>query len=104
MRALELGAVDFVTKPKLEASATRDDYGAQIADKIRARPRARALKVPRVRQPERHRCTLPAPMRASAPVPTDEDSIASSRGRLHRRHRGDPRIPDAACRPTAPAS
>jgi two-component system chemotaxis response regulator CheB len=44
-RALELGAVDFVTKPKLNEQ-TPDDYGQMIADKIRAAKSAR-LKDPR---------------------------------------------------------
>ncbi|MBC8021537.1 MAG: chemotaxis response regulator protein-glutamate methylesterase [Burkholderiales bacterium] len=44
-RALELGAVDFVTKPKL-AEQTPDDYGDLIAEKIRAAKSAR-LKAPR---------------------------------------------------------
>jgi two-component system chemotaxis response regulator CheB len=44
-RALELGAVDFVTKPKL-AEQTPDDYGDVIAEKIRAAKSAR-LKAPR---------------------------------------------------------
>jgi two-component system chemotaxis response regulator CheB len=44
-RALELGAVDFVTKPKLNEQAP-DDYGQMIADKIRAAKSAR-LKGPR---------------------------------------------------------
>ena len=44
-RALELGAVDFVTKPKL-GEQTPDDYGALIAEKIRAAKSAR-LKAPR---------------------------------------------------------
>lgn len=44
-RALELGAVDFVTKPKLNEQ-TPDDYGQMIADKIRAARSAR-LKPPR---------------------------------------------------------
>jgi two-component system chemotaxis response regulator CheB len=48
-RALELGAVDFVTKPKLNEQ-TPDDYGALIAEKIRAAKSAR-LKLPR-RSPE----------------------------------------------------
>jgi two-component system chemotaxis response regulator CheB len=48
-RALELGAVDFVTKPKLNEQ-TPDDYGAVIAEKIRAAKSAR-LKLPR-RSPE----------------------------------------------------
>ena len=44
-RALELGAVDFVTKPKLTEQAP-DDYGQMIADKVRAAKSAR-LKAPR---------------------------------------------------------
>ena len=48
-RALELGAVDFVTKPKLNEQ-TPDDYGRMIAEKIRAAKSAR-LKTPR-RSPE----------------------------------------------------
>jgi two-component system chemotaxis response regulator CheB len=44
-RALELGAVDFVTKPKL-AEQTPDDYGDIIAEKVRAAKSAR-LKVPK---------------------------------------------------------
>jgi len=44
-RALELGAVDFVTKPKL-AEQTPDDYGDIIAEKVRAAKSAR-LKAPR---------------------------------------------------------
>jgi len=48
-RALELGAVEFVTKPKL-AEQTPDDYGQVIAEKIRAARTAR-LKPPR-RSPE----------------------------------------------------
>jgi two-component system chemotaxis response regulator CheB len=48
-RALELGAVDFVTKPKLNEQ-TPDDYGRMIAEKIRAAKSAR-LKAPR-RSPE----------------------------------------------------
>ena len=44
-RALELGAVDFVTKPKL-AEQTPDDYGDIIAEKVRAAKTAR-LKGPR---------------------------------------------------------
>jgi two-component system chemotaxis response regulator CheB len=49
-RALELGAVDFVTKPKL-SEQTPDDYGDMIAEKIRAAKSAR-LKPPRRFNPE----------------------------------------------------
>ncbi len=44
-RALELGAVEFVTKPRLNEE-TPDDYGRLIADKIRAASKAR-LRPPR---------------------------------------------------------
>jgi two-component system chemotaxis response regulator CheB len=41
MRALELGAVDFVTKPKLSIKAGMQEYTELIADKIRAASKAR---------------------------------------------------------------
>ncbi len=41
MRALELGAVDFVTKPKLSIQSGMRDYADMIADKIRAASKAR---------------------------------------------------------------
>ena len=36
LRALELGAVDFVTKPKLDITQGMLDYAADISDKVRA--------------------------------------------------------------------
>lgn len=41
MRALELGAVDFVTKPKISIQSGMRDYTDLISDKIRAAARAR---------------------------------------------------------------
>ena len=41
MRALELGAVDFVTKPKISIQSGMREYTELIADKIRAASRAR---------------------------------------------------------------
>jgi two-component system chemotaxis response regulator CheB len=41
MRALELGAVDFVTKPKLDIQSGMREYTELISDKIRAAARAR---------------------------------------------------------------
>ncbi len=41
LRALELGAVDFVTKPKLSIQSGMLDYTDLIADKIRAAAKAR---------------------------------------------------------------
>lgn len=45
MRALELGAVDFVTKPKLSIQTGMREYTELIADKIRAAARARVKRI-----------------------------------------------------------
>jgi two-component system chemotaxis response regulator CheB len=66
-RALELGAVDFVTKPKLNEQ-TPDDYGNQIAEKIRAAKSAR-LKGPRAaRDNPSVEATMPPVMKRPVPV------------------------------------
>lgn len=44
MRALELGAVDFVTKPKMSISAGMRDYTDIIADKLRTAARAKVAQ------------------------------------------------------------
>ncbi len=59
-RALELGAVEFVTKPKLNEE-TPDDYGRLIADKIRAAATARL-------RPPRRAPAVPPPAEGAAPV------------------------------------
>jgi len=41
MRALELGAVDFVTKPKISIQSGMHEYADMIADKVRAASHAR---------------------------------------------------------------
>ena len=41
MRALELGAVDFVTKPKMSIQSGMHEYAEMIADKVRAAARAK---------------------------------------------------------------
>ena len=64
-RALEMGAVDFVTKPKL-SEQTPDDYGRMIADKIRAAKSAR-LKAPRRADPN-DTTSMPA-VQPKRPVP-----------------------------------
>lgn len=45
MRALELGAIDFVTKPKMSVTAGMHEYSDQIANKIRAAARANVQQV-----------------------------------------------------------
>jgi CheY-like chemotaxis protein len=83
-RALELGAVEFVTKPRLNEE-TPDDYGRLIADKIRAASKAR-LRPPR-------RAASPTASRSTRGVPAGEWTSDGRRGgRLHGRHGGDPGI------------
>jgi two-component system chemotaxis response regulator CheB len=65
-RALELGAVDFVMKPKLNEQ-TPDDYGQVIADKIRAAKSAR-LRPPRRADPS-DTVSMPAAVVQKKPVP-----------------------------------
>ncbi len=45
MRALELGAVDFVTKPKMSVTAGMHEYSDQIANKIRAAAKANVQQI-----------------------------------------------------------
>ena len=52
LRALELGAVDFIAKPKAENLRALTDYGHEIRDKIRATYRARHSTPATVRDPE----------------------------------------------------
>jgi two-component system chemotaxis response regulator CheB len=75
-RALELGAVDFVTKPKLNEQ-TPDDYGQMIAEKIRAAKSAR-LKAPRRTVDPAVEMTMPPAMKRPVPrgVKTSERLIA----------------------------
>ena len=47
MRALELGAIDFVTKPKMSISEGMREYTEVIADKIRVAAQARIASLPR---------------------------------------------------------
>jgi two-component system chemotaxis response regulator CheB len=57
MRALELGAVDFVTKPKISIQAGMREYTELISDKIRAAAKARIK--PRTLDPAKPASALP---------------------------------------------
>ncbi|MBZ2208157.1 protein-glutamate methylesterase/protein-glutamine glutaminase [Massilia soli] len=59
MRALELGAVDFVTKPKISIQSGMREYADLIADKIRAAAKAR-IRARTVPTGERTGAALPA--------------------------------------------
>ncbi|OAJ60826.1 chemotaxis response regulator protein-glutamate methylesterase [Paraburkholderia ginsengiterrae] len=56
LRALELGAVDFVTKPKVGIRDGMLDYAEKLADKIRAAARARVRQA----APVQHAAAQPA--------------------------------------------
>ncbi len=60
LRALELGAVDFVTKPRIDVSRGTAELGAEIVLKVKAAAMARM-------QPRR--APAPAPAGVAAPVP-----------------------------------
>src|SRR3546814_16763094 len=59
LQALELGAVDFVTKPKIDVSAGLNAYAERLREKVRAlgrvRPRSATQTTPQrlVRRPYR---------------------------------------------------
>jgi two-component system chemotaxis response regulator CheB len=62
LRALELGAVDFVTKPKLDVERGTLDLAETILEKVKGAARARAKRI--VRQPPAHLNPFPAPKTA----------------------------------------
>jgi two-component system chemotaxis response regulator CheB len=66
MRALELGAVDFVTKPKISIQAGMREYTELIADKIRAAAKARV------------KARTVAPSRAADALPQIRNPLTSS--------------------------
>jgi two-component system chemotaxis response regulator CheB len=57
-RSMELGAVDFVAKPRMGAANAIQDYAVEISDKIRA---AAAARLGRIAQPARPANTAPRP-------------------------------------------
>ncbi len=67
MRALELGAIDFVTKPKISIKNGMMEYAEIISDKIRAAARARIL-------PRTHSSATPTSMA----LPTLSNPLLSS--------------------------
>jgi two-component system chemotaxis response regulator CheB len=58
LRALELGAVDFIAKPQMGIRSGMLDYASMIADKLRAAARARP------RQARREGASAPTPLKA----------------------------------------
>ena len=60
LRALELGAVDFIGKPRSDAGQTMDEYAEDLAEKLRAARGARLRTLPPP--------VAAAPVRPSGPV------------------------------------
>ena len=71
LKALELGAVDFVAKPKIGVADGLRQLGDEITDKIRTASRARVKRL-----------TAPAPAPAGAPGAPSAPATLSSVGRL----------------------
>ena len=75
LHALELGAFDFVTKPKIDIQSGLREYAEELADKIRGAAKAR------LRQPAPHRA-VPAPggqkNNADVVLPAEHHSFATT--------------------------
>ncbi|MDR5866902.1 protein-glutamate methylesterase/protein-glutamine glutaminase [Halomonas koreensis] len=67
LRALELGALDFVAKPSLGIRSGMQAYAEEIADKLRAAARSRPRQAPRR--------STPAPQTLKAPLVSSEKLI-----------------------------
>lgn len=80
LEALELGAVDFVTKPKVDLAHTLRDFGDEIirkvkhAARVRVKPRVVAPKV--VATTEKHTADIVLPARPSRQFRTTERLVA----------------------------
>ncbi len=68
MRALELGAVDFITKPKLDVVSGMDDIAREIVEKVKAAAGARVQR----------RSVAPDRPTYVGPKPTSAGSLLSS--------------------------
>ncbi|MDI5987270.1 chemotaxis response regulator protein-glutamate methylesterase [Halomonas sp. M4R5S39] len=67
LRALELGALDFVAKPSLGIRHGMLEYAEEIAEKIRAASRSRPRQATR--------CDAPPPVRLEAPLVSSEKLV-----------------------------
>lgn len=70
LRALELGAVDFVTKPKLDIAKGMEEYSEMIAEKVRAAAKSKPRKPSPLQISER--------LNADAVLPSVSNRITST--------------------------
>ncbi|WP_321807112.1 chemotaxis response regulator protein-glutamate methylesterase [Burkholderia sp. BCC1993] len=75
LRALELGAVDFVTKPRVGIRDGMLDYAEKLADKIRAASRARVRQAPQPQAAARTVSGQPAAPMINNPLVSTEKLI-----------------------------
>ncbi|MBM2771548.1 protein-glutamate methylesterase/protein-glutamine glutaminase [Burkholderia anthina] len=75
LRALELGAVDFVTKPRVGIRDGMLDYAEKLADKIRAASRARVRQAPQPQAAARAAGGQPAAPMINNPLVSTEKLI-----------------------------
>ncbi|WP_110641643.1 chemotaxis response regulator protein-glutamate methylesterase [Salinicola sp. CPA57] len=68
LRALELGAVDFVAKPEVGIREGMMEYAGMIADKVRAAAQARPRRQGLMAEPSAPREALKAPMLSSEKI------------------------------------
>ncbi|MFT3802841.1 MAG: chemotaxis response regulator protein-glutamate methylesterase [Burkholderiaceae bacterium] len=68
MRALELGAVDFIAKPKLDVVKGLREVAAEMTDKIRAASHARVRRIVSARPPAAPIVKPPLPMQPALPA------------------------------------
>ena len=80
LKALELGAIDFVSKPKVDVAGTLKDFSEEILEKVRiaarARVRARPQAAPLTAVPPRHSADAILPAARARMLRTTERLIA----------------------------
>ncbi|HPF59784.1 MAG TPA: chemotaxis response regulator protein-glutamate methylesterase [Candidatus Competibacteraceae bacterium] len=77
LQALELGAVDFVTKPKVDVAHALDDYALEIREKVRMAARAKVQE----RRAAPPTPAMPAQQATAAPEKYSADVILQREGR-----------------------
>ena len=92
LRALELGAVDFIAKPKLDIQRGMDEFGAEIVAKVRMAARARVRRLPDGGTPAPRQTAQPLAGR----IDRDRSFARPNFDAVRIPVGGDPRGPDAA--------